>query len=791
MVISHSAVGTEHANHRSRSTLAIGRVGALALALGVGGVIAALPAVASADGGAGSSGKSTSTSASDSSAKAGPKASGSSGVAGRGATKSGDTRGVGSAKRIRISPVEGPNPPAASEVSTPPQSLTATSRVHLKLLGGSKDPLAPVAAQLELAALALRRELSHINAAVVPAATVTTGEPAKPAAAPPTAADMTTWNTQVAPKLTNFIKNGIGYASQPVQAQNLIDAVLPTVVDLIGAVYYKNPVNSALTSLANNPALLSAVVGGVETGLVANGLTAAAAHVAGQAVGYLAQNLLGNNGVQNAVGTLLHTLTVVPNNDLTGLLANLDSPDYTLADFVEQDFTQSAPAFISGLPVLLADSGLRTGLFSSLKGAVHVLVGLDGWKEPASSAFVTFIGAQVEKAVSQEDASPLAAVVGAAGRTAVEHILSSATIVDSALGAVQTTVSTFLDAPGVSAALAAAADSVAQAVAAGADVQAAQDAATKALLTNSKVQQAIGQTFKAAVKTVVGNAALLKEVSATATTFLTDVATDPVIRAAVLAQYPAKYAAEIVGVLDNTAAVTKIADAITSVLPKFFGAKGVSDALGEAVNQIILVQFTSADPNAAAQNIVDGLRANPVIKAALKSTVSAAVRGVLAVRTLEQAVARIVGYAVNDLFESSPLNNSTLTRLAANSLKSLVYSLIGDGSVRNLIGSLVGELVTGAEPESVVRTLVVRVLSSPGAQFAVGMAVGQAVGSAFGPLGFLVAPIVGIPTGLFITVNALPLLLVVRSGLMDAIIAQILRALPITVMPDPEEYQTY
>ena len=67
------------------------------------------------------------------------------------------------------------------------------------------------------------------------------------------------------------------------------------------------------------------------------------------------------------------------------------------------------------------------------------------------------------------------------------------------------------------------------------------------------------------------------------------------------------------------------------------------------------------------------------------------------------------------------------------------------------------------------------VLGSPGLQLAVGQAVGAAVGSVFGggPIGYLVGQFVGIQTGLFIAVNALPLLLVVRSGLLDALFAQL------------------
>ena len=737
--------------HSNRRSLYVGRVGALALALGVGGVIAALPAVADADTGAGNSGKTTSSSASP--GKAGPKA------------RSAAASSAKSGKRVHS--------------ANTPKSLTAANRAPSHWLAGGRGPLAPIAAPLELAALALRRELSKVTTAVVPASSVTTGEPANSAAAlPASAADLATWQSQIAPALTTFIKKGINFDGLSSQNQAVVNALLPTVVELLGDAYSQSPVNTALTNLANNPTFLGVVVNQVQTGLVANGLTPGAAHVAGQAAGYLVQTFLSNAAAQNAIGTVVHAITVVPDGlTVADFVAQLNSPTYTLQQLIGQDVLASTPDVVATLPVLLADHGLRTAVFGAIKGAAHVLVGLSGWQEDPSSAFVNFIGDQVELAVTGgPNSDPVTVVVALAGRAAVEHILSSAVIIDGGLGTVETAVSTFLDYSGVNAALATFSNSVAQAIVDQVDdPQAAFDAATQVLRANANVQLAIGQALKGAVKSLTGNAAALNDVSATVKTFITDVATDPVIKAAVLERFGDKYGAEIVGVLNNTAAIEKLANAIATVVPKFLGARGVSDALAEVVNQIALAPLDSTDPNTAIQAALAALQENPAIKAALKSTVSAAVRGFLGVQALEQAAARIVGYAVQDFFDSSPLNNPTLERLAANALKSVVHSLLGDGSVRNLIGSLAGDLASGRPAEDVVRALVTNVLSSPGVQLAVGQAIGQAVGSAFGggPIGFLVGQFVGIPTGLFIAVNALPVLLFIKSGLADALIAQL------------------
>ena len=741
----------------SRGHQYIGRVGALAIALGIGGLIVALPVEAGADTGAGSPGNTTSSSS------AGPKA--------RSATA-----GPGKDSQSSRAGVNGP----VVTVSTA-HSVRAARRVPL---GGSGNPAAPAATPLELAGLALRRESSSSSAAVVSVATVSSGEPAKPASALPAAAtDMTYWNSNVAPKLTTFIKNGINYGGLSNSDKAVADAVLSAVVEVMGNAYTKSPVNNALTNLGSNQTFLTFVANQIQTGLIDNGLTAEAAHVAGQAAGYLTQNLLGNTNFQNAIGALVQTLTVVPDNSLDALLQNIASPGYELGDLVQQDVQQSAPAFVTGVPVLIANQGLRAAVFSTIKGAAHVLVGLDKWQDAnPSSSFVHFIGDQVELAVGQgPNTSPVTAVVAVAGRGLVERVLGSAAVIDGALGTVQTTVSTFLDYPGVGAALQTAVAPIAQAFAAGnGELEAAFDTATQGLRANASIHLALGQALRGGVKSLAADAAMLNAISASAKTFLTDVATDPVIKAAVIVQFGAKYGGEIVGVLNNTAAVEKLAGAITSAVPKFLRAGGVADVLGDALNQIAVAGLNSENPNDVIQGVLAALQVNPTIKAALRSSVSAAVRGFLGVQTLERAATKIVGLAIHDFFDSSPFANSAVQRLAVNALKSVVYSLMGDGSVRTLLGDLAGDLATGRAPAAVVRAFINGVLSSPGAQLAAGMAVGQAVGSLFGGgiIGSLVAPLVGIPTGLFIVVNALPVLLFVRSGLADALIGQLTSFLP-------------
>lgn len=213
----------------------VGRVGGLAVALGVGAVIAGLPVVAAADTGTGNTGKTTSSARSTNSSSATRSAHGGSArhashstpkpsTSVRGGRRSTTPGGPGHAQRApipsRVSDVIGsdtaatPAPSDPSEVSegsastpaietgppaspvedapqiatvampamtpaSPHAALSATGITPLDRLGGGGDPLAPIAAPLAWAAVATsRRELLDASTTTTPAASVTTGEPA-------------------------------------------------------------------------------------------------------------------------------------------------------------------------------------------------------------------------------------------------------------------------------------------------------------------------------------------------------------------------------------------------------------------------------------------------------------------------------------------------------------------------------------------------------------------------------------------------------------------------------------
>ncbi|WP_328351189.1 hypothetical protein OG976_17370 [Mycobacterium sp. NBC_00419] len=193
----------------------VGRVGALAVALGVGGAIAGMP-VAAADTGAGDSGKTTGSSVAHSARKAaadrspGSAASGNGGSKGRGTDKPASAAGAesgtaASARRIHLgsteSDVPDTNSVAGGEVSAvdtnptadtpaaapaapvltaaaPRGSLSVTHQGPLDWLAGGNDPLSQLVAPFAWAAAAVsRRETTNSTAVAPAAASVTTSQP--------------------------------------------------------------------------------------------------------------------------------------------------------------------------------------------------------------------------------------------------------------------------------------------------------------------------------------------------------------------------------------------------------------------------------------------------------------------------------------------------------------------------------------------------------------------------------------------------------------------------------------
>ncbi|WP_167106462.1 hypothetical protein [Mycobacterium sp. DL592] len=198
----------------------VGRVGALAVALGVGGAIAGMP-VAAADTGAGDSGKTPGSSVAHSARKAAAdhspgSAASSNGGKGRATDKPASAASVESgaatsARRIHlgatdgnttdtntvavgeVSPVE-TNPTADAPTATPAApvltaaaprgSLSATDQGPLDWLAGGNDPLSQLVAPFAWAAAAVsRRETANSTAVAPAAASVTTSQPVASAVA--------------------------------------------------------------------------------------------------------------------------------------------------------------------------------------------------------------------------------------------------------------------------------------------------------------------------------------------------------------------------------------------------------------------------------------------------------------------------------------------------------------------------------------------------------------------------------------------------------------------------------
>ncbi len=309
----------------SSSHSCIGRVGALALFLGVGGALAALPATASADTGAPDPGQSQSARS--------------------------QTRDTTSA--------ESPAPGRRSAVRA--KAVSAVSINPLSRATGGVGPATPVAESLGWAALAVSRRELPVSSTAVATAAVAAAAPAAVSADPAIGAALLAAAKEVVVSVAGG--ENLGVALQGAVA-SVGDAPLTEV--LADPAVSGQTAGSVTTGLAADPTVRTAVgtlisdsVSAVEA--ILPGVGALAAPVADAAVSLLADpaaasgfGAVANSFVTTLVGQTGPTLTTVA----TELIAGLSGSD-------------PAGALNAALSKVLTDAGLQSGLVSAAGAALE------------------------------------------------------------------------------------------------------------------------------------------------------------------------------------------------------------------------------------------------------------------------------------------------------------------------------------------------------------------------------------------------------------------------------------
>ncbi|WP_163746808.1 hypothetical protein [Mycolicibacterium helvum] len=682
----------------------IGRVGALAIALGVGGVILALPAVADADTGVGNSGKTTS-----SAGKPAP----------RNAAK-----------------------PANRVVAKPSGALTVASRVPLSQLGTGNDPLAPVTEPLSWAALAVtRREkiAGSVRLIDVPSRGITSGTTALVPGASDTNIAPLAASATAGPALNAAVQNFIDTRLPGLKP--IADQLAPIVADGIQDLLSNGAVGAEVARLAANDAILQFVSTKVSNALGAYfGVPDTVGTVVGDAAANLIRNTLGNTGVQSALDVIAGAVRPTE-YQYTAITAGLNANDIApLATYLK-----SIAANSSGeIATFLSDATVRAALAAATSQAVIDLT--------TGSAVSTWLGGLAGGWVSEALGGGAAAEgLGNAVGNAVQGLLSNTKAMQGLATVAGAAVTNLLGTPGVAAAVADAITQFGTGVLAGTNWIDALDVAWQGLVADSAFRSALGPATGSAVYSLVTNSDVVSALASTVTGLVNDVAGNTAVRAFLSELLGPTYGPTVVSTLADPTSAAQLAATAGAVITSFLGQAGVAAALSTTADQIVTALLAGASFTGAVQDGLQSLAADPTVVAAFNATVPDALKGVLKAPAVRNVVSEVAQGVVANLLERTPLNNSAFAPAATQVTKVAVDALLSNPAAQDLIGSLAGDILNGTSATELVNTVVAQVVKSQALQIALGQAIGQGIGALLGdnPVAFAVGQLAGVAAALF------------------------------------------
>ncbi len=711
----------------------VGRVGALAVALGIGGVIVALPAVASADSDAGTSSSSGSTARHASSSKA--------------------TQAAG--KRITRGPVKPATASPAAAAAT--QSVLATGgpsgvlvtplRVGLGAVRGGAAPLAPIAEPLSWVAVAAsRRELAGdriLRPTRSVDVAVSAGTVSGTAVLDPSDIELTDPPVLVSPPA-----DALGSAVRSFIDRHLpgwkpiADELAPIVADGIQDFLANGSVSAEVARLAANTAVLQFFSTKVSSALGSYwGVPPAVGTVIGDAAANFVRNTLGNTGVQAALDVLAHAVSPTP-DQYGAITAGLAGGNLApLGEYLTSIVPQSA----TPIAAFLSNPTVQAVLASATSAAVIDLTrgpDLPGW-----------LGNLVAGSVSAAlGSSPAASAVGTALGDAVQGLLNNTPAMQGLATVVGAAVPAILGTPNVSAAVADAITQLGTDIVNGAHWLTALDRAWWGLRFDSSFQSALSAAAGDALSSLATNPAVVSAVVAGVASLISDVAADPSARAFVGALLGPTYGPTLLNTLADPASAAQLAATAGTVITGFLGQPGVTAALSTATTQIVSALLAGVPEEDALQGVLQSLQADPAIAAALDATLPAALRSALSAPAVKQVISGLAQGVVSDLLGRTPLNNTVFDPAAGQVTKAAVDALLSNPAAQDLIGSLAEDILNGTPASDIASTLINSVVKSQELQVALGLAVGQGIGALFGdnPVGFFVGQVVGAAAALVI-----------------------------------------
>lgn len=681
----------------------VGRVGALAVALGVGGLIVALPAVAGAD--TGDSGKTTS------SAKHAPRNAGK------------------PSPRAPKAPTSTPAKPAAS--------IAVASRKPLARLSGGGDPLAPVTESLSFAVLALTRREGVAGSA----RSVTTNGTASAAAASVPSGSATgntplpagaTAGTALGTAVRNLIDTHLPGFSP------IADQLAPIVADGIQDLLTNGAVSAEVQRLVANVQIRQFVSAKISTALNTYlGVPTSVGTVVGNAAVSFASNVLGAPGVQAALDVI--AAGVKPDNaQATAILAAVDGGDVApLANYLKSVVANSSDE----ITTFLSTPAVRTALASGISSAVIDLTN--------GGVIPTWLGGVVDGWVTSAlGGDATATAVGNALGAAVQGLLSNTKAIQGVATVAGAAVTNLLSAPGVPAALAAYLTDFGTALLADHNWMDALDIAWQGLQANSDFLAALGPAAGSAVAGLAFNADVLAALASTAKTLVINLAADEGFRTVVGELFGPQYGPTLVEALADPASAAQLGVTAGSVITAFLGQDGVADALAAATEQVVAALLAGVSPSDVLQGAIEAAVNDPALVAAFNATVPDALQSILKAPAVRDVVSTVAQGVVAQLLDKTPLDNL----ITGSVTKAAVDAFVSNPAAQSLIGDLAGDLLNGTPPADLVQTVISKVVNSQALQIALGQSLGQGFGALLGdnPIAYAVGQLAGVGTAVFL-----------------------------------------
>ena len=679
----------------------VGRVGALAVMLGVGGVIA--PAIASAD---------------DTPARPSHSA----------AERSVPARAAVARSLPQRTPAAAAARTARPSVARQSRGAAMSAAMSAAIAGAPDplatrparraDPTAPAALPMVWAAAAVtRREFAAPMASPMAAAVVA---PAAVAAPPVAGASL---GSILDPLISAFAEDFVRQYFPDSGLAPLVGHIAPIFVDGLADWIFNGTVSPEVDRLASDPVVLQGISDIVSGQLTGAGAPAQVGVAVGDATATwvnLAFSDTQGAPMRASFDAFLANLPGIPSGwDTTRLLLELALGNYTFDQLIND---QLGTPLQTGINSFLADDGVQLAVSNATAGAVSVLLGNIGpsWNPAAgrSLGVPALVGDGFGQAVAAAllGDSPESADIRQRVGDIVSRLLNDPALGDAAARTVGTTFATLLDQPEIRDAVAISAANALRGVFGVPQVPV------------PTVQDAVGTTVTRSVSTLLADTRVIAAVgrgfSDTFATVMSNAAVQQLIGGFIAVPLGGDAGQAVAGLLATPGFRDGLASALGGIPMNLLGAPAVRAALAVAFGQIARDLTAGAPVADATGPALKALLNDPAVRRALGNTTAQLaidVTGALArwggtviEEPTARALATYVGTAVTGFLDYPGMNavlTDTVDGVVSSALDGTdgggaLYTLVTNSTYRAALGATIPELVSSVFGDSGIRKAV-------------------------------------------------------------------------------------